>query len=143
MARPTRILLVEDNPADVFFVRAGLEQSALDVEILHIDDGSQARALAEKIGGPDSPCPHIVLLDLNLPGASGLHVLAALRANPLCSSVPVIIVTSSDADVDRQRVAQYNISFYFLKPADLDAFLKVGEVVRRVLHAHSTGSSVD
>jgi CheY-like chemotaxis protein len=131
------VLLVEDNPADVYFVKAGFRQSELDVDFQHVDDGAAARALAGELGSPEHPCPDIMLLDLNLPGADGIDVLRQLRSNPRCTDLPVMIVTSSDADQDRQRAAEHNVKCYFRKPADLDEFLKVGEVVKGLLQHRS------
>ncbi|HYO82944.1 MAG TPA: response regulator [Bryobacteraceae bacterium] len=133
MSEPIKVLLVEDNPADVYFIKAGLRQSSLTYDVHHLDDGAEARLLASRLGSHDHPLPHIMLLDLNLPGADGLEILHALRGNPKGSELPVMVVTSSDADQDRQRTAEYGVVGYFRKPADVDEFLRIGEVVEKLI----------
>jgi two-component system, chemotaxis family, response regulator Rcp1 len=131
--RRLRILLAEDNEADVLLVRYALQAHNVLHQLHVIADGAKAIDFIVKIGRPDSaPCPDLMLLDLNLPSADGAEVLRELRKHPQCSSTPVIIVTSSDAPKDRARVAELGISHYFTKPSDWDAFMRLGEVVMRV-----------
>ena len=131
--RRLRIILAEDNEADVLLVRYALQAHNVLHQLHVIADGAKAIDFIGKIGKPDStPCPDLMLLDLNLPKADGTEVLRELRKHPQCSSTPVIIVTSSDAPKDRARVAELGISHYFTKTSDWDAFMRLGEVVMRV-----------
>jgi two-component system, chemotaxis family, response regulator Rcp1 len=131
--RQLRILLAEDNEADVVLVRYALQSHNVLHQLHVIADGAKAIDFIVKIGRPGSaPCPDLMLLDLNLPTADGTEVLREFRKHPQCSSTPVIIVTSSDAPKDRARVAELGISHYFTKPSDWDAFMRLGEVVMRV-----------
>jgi CheY-like chemotaxis protein len=131
--RQLRILLAEDNEADVLLVRYALQAHNVLHQLHVIGDGAKAIDFIVKIGTPDSaPRPDLMLLDLNLPTADGAEVLREFRKHPQCSSTPVIIVTSSDAPKDRARVAALGISHYFRKPSDWDAFMRLGEVVMRV-----------
>jgi len=131
--RQLRILLAEDNEADVLLVRYALQAHNVLHQLHVIDDGAKAIDFIVKMGRPDTaPCPDLMLLDLNLPIADGTEVLRELRRHPLGSSTPVIIVTSSDAPKDRARVAVLGISHYFTKPSDWEAFMRLGEVVIRV-----------
>ena len=86
------------------------------------------------MGEPDGdPCPDIVLLDLNLPKVDGPEVLTEFRKHPECARTPVIVISSSDAHKDRERMAGLGISRYFRKPSDLDGFLRLGALVREVM----------
>jgi CheY-like chemotaxis protein len=128
------ILLVEDNPADVFFMRTALEHGGIESEILIASDGEKAIAFLEAAEvDPAASCPQLVLLDLNLPRVSGMEVLRRLRQSLRCGEVPVIIVTSSDAPNDRAETASLGASRYFLKPQDLDGYLKLGVAVKEAL----------
>lgn len=128
------MLLVEDNPADVFFVRAALAHEGIEGEIVVAHDGEKAIEFVEAAEtNPAAPCPQLILLDLNLPRTSGTDVLRRLRKSPRCSNVPVIIVTSSDAPSDRAETASLGASRYFLKPHNIDDYLKLGSVVKEVL----------
>ena len=128
------MLLVEDNPADVYFVRAALEHEGIKTEILIANDGEKAIQFVEAAEtNPAAPCPRLILLDLNLPRTSGTEVLRRLKKSSRCADVPVIIVTSSDAPTDRAEVASLGATRYFLKPQNIDDYLKLGSIVREVL----------
>ena len=127
------VLLVEDNPADTYIVRQSLNEHLQDFDIWIVEDGDKAFRLIEEIDSNGAiPCPDILLLDLNLPKRSGHEVLKRVR-NSRCGDIPIVIVTSSDSPADRLEAAKLGATAYFRKPADLDEFMKVGEVVRRVL----------
>jgi CheY-like chemotaxis protein len=128
------ILLAEDNPADVLLVREALEEHHIPHRLHVVQDGEQAIHFVERMGQPDgTPCPDLLLLDLNLPKADGPQVLREFRRHPECAHTPVVVVSSSDAPQDRARVSPLGISRYFRKPPDLDAFLHLGAVVREVV----------
>ena len=128
------MFLVEDNPADIFFMRAALESEGIGSEIVIAQDGKKAIEFVEATDAdPAAPCPQIILLDLNLPYASGMEVLRRLKRSVRWAQVPVIIVTSSDADSDRAEAASLGANRYFLKPQDLDEYMKLGSVVKGVL----------
>ena len=131
------VLLVEDNPADTYIVRQSLNRHLKDFDIWIVEDGEKAVRLIEEMDSNDTiPCPDVLLLDLNLPKRSGREVLKRMR-DSRCGGIPIIIVTSSDSPDDRLETARLGATAYFRKPADLDEFMKVGEVVRRVLGAAS------
>ena len=85
----------------------------------------------------DAPTPDLILLDLNLPKVDGPQVLSEFRKHPECANTPVIVVTSSDARTDRDRMAALGVTRYFRKPSDLDAFLKLGSVVKEIVEART------
>ena len=127
-------MLAEDNPGDVFLVRRALEKHGLqDVELVVVEDGQAAFRYIEGVDADDSLLsPDLALLDLNLPWrATGSRILMRIRESRRCSSIPIIIVTSSDSPLDRAAAAQLGATSYFQKPGDLAGFMQLGRVVVR------------
>jgi len=133
-------LLVEDNPADVFLIRQAILSHSLDLDLYVASDGDQAYEFIERADNDsESPCPELVLLDLNLPKRSGREVLVRLRQSTGCSTVPVVILTSSDLSDDRKELSTLGANRYFCKPSTYDEFLKIGAVIKELLPALSNG----
>lgn len=131
-----QILLAEDNPADVVLVRLALQGQSLEHQLHVVKDGAEAIDFFAHISRSDeAPCPDIMLLDINLPKVQGPEVLAEFRRIPECVRTPVIVVSSSDSERDRVRMAELGITSYFRKPSDLDDFMQLGAVVRKTLEA--------
>lgn len=129
-----KVLLAEDNRGDVLLVREALAEHQIANELYVMRDGGEALDYIAHIGETEeSPCPDLMLLDLNLPKADGLTILAEFRRHPQCTHTPVIVISSSDAPKDKERAGALGVTRYFRKPSDLDAFLKLGEVVREVV----------
>ncbi|MBV8070089.1 MAG: response regulator [Acidobacteriaceae bacterium] len=124
---------MEDNPADAGLVREALEEYAVACELILVGNGEQAIQLIESFDAEQTPCPALVILDLNLPRKSGSEVLQRLRESPACAAVPVIVLTSSDSKVDRERALLAGASLYVRKPLRLDEFLKLGAVFQEML----------
>ena|SRR6266700_3953766 len=142
--RPLQILLAEDNNLDAYLVEQALEKALAQHQIPYslkvLRNGSVALKYLREMGQTsDKPCPDLLLLDLNLPLADGPEVLGIFRKHPACSNTPVIIVTSSEAPEDIERVTALGISRYFRKPTDLDAFMELGPIVRDVITASAPG----
>lgn len=134
-----RIVLVEDAEPDVFLVREALQRAGLESDLEVLDDGEKAVDFIDKLEqDPAVPRPHLVLLDLNLPKKSGSQVLERVRQSPACEDVPVVILTSSESPVDKERAAQLKATEYFKKPSRLDEFMKLGPLVRDLLAARRT-----
>ena len=81
-------------------------------------------------------CPALVLIDLNLPKVAGVEVLSFVRQSSPCKKTPVIVVTSSNADVDRKITERLGVQAYFQKPSSLDQYMELAKVVKQVLAAH-------
>jgi len=127
------ILLAEDNQGDVFLVEQALQEHDILYELYVAKDGAEAIEYVSKMGTPGNPpCPDLLLLDLNLPKIDGSDVLREFRKHPECLSTPVIVVSSSDALKDRNRMADLGVAHYFRKPSDFDDFMKLGEIVRQI-----------
>lgn len=129
-----RIVLVEDNEADVYLFRQALASAGLDVALTVIDDGADAMAFAksqaEYVG---TERPDLVVLDLNLPKNAGLEVLEAIRQNPALSNIPVSVMSSSAAPREQSRIKELGVDLIITKPPDLDEFLRIGDLLKQVL----------
>jgi CheY-like chemotaxis protein len=125
LAAPRRVLVVEDNPADLRLIREALAEANPAADILAAADADQAVALLES-GAAD-----LVLLDLNLPRADGHELLATLRSDPRWAPLPVVVFSSSDSPADIRRAYQGMANCYVTKPGQLDQFLDaVGRIER-------------
>jgi two-component system response regulator len=128
------ILLVEDNPTDIFVINQILHATGLTLDVRIAKDGQEASAVLEELGRDESiRCPSIVLLDLHLPKIDGFQVLRQLRSAPRCNRTPVVIVTSSGAEEDRATAQDLKADAYFRKPANLQAYTELGDVVKQLL----------
>jgi DNA-binding response OmpR family regulator len=135
-AIPRVALLVEDSPTDVFVIKEALARTGLDLTVRVARDGEEAlRYLREIAGNEKTPCPALVLLDLNLPKVAGFEVLKELRAKSRCQHTPVIVVTSSKTEQDRFAARRLGADEYFQKPKDLTEYMDLARLVRRVLGA--------
>ncbi len=138
-----QIVLVEDADPDVFLVREALELGGLQFSLRIFDDGEKAVEFVEDVDRDETvPCPHLVLLDLNLPKKTGAEVLERVRGSHRCGNVPVIILTSSDSPKDREQVARLGATRYFRKPSRLAEFMRLGDLVREVLDGHQAVETV-
>lgn len=126
MTRPFRALLVEDNPGDVDLTRETLEASKLKIDISVAVDGVQALAMLHRQGEFEgSDLPDLILLDLNLPKLSGREVLAAIKQDAELHTIPVVILTSSDAEQDILKSYELGANCYVTKPVGLQAFQSI------------------
>ncbi|HWL38447.1 MAG TPA: response regulator [Frankiaceae bacterium] len=121
---PVQILLVEDSPGDVNLTREALRGAKIANELNVVGDGEAALAYLRQEGEhADSPRPHLVLLDLNLPRMDGRDVLAAMKADPLLKSIPVVVLTTSSAEVDVLKAYELHANSYVTKPVSFDEFI--------------------
>ena len=127
-------MLVEDSETDVFLVNEAITAHHLDVDLQVVTDGEQAIRVIARIDADENvPCPQLFLLDLNIPRTSGFEVLARLRGSQRCALVPVIVMTSSNAESDRSESGALGATAYFPKPSGYEAFLRIGEVIQSLL----------
>ena len=133
-----QILLCEDNEADIFLVRYALSTHQIEHELHLVTDGDQAIEFVNRMGKPDGPpCPDIFLLDMNLPKADGIEVLRECRKQSQSRQTPVIVMSSSVILRDKAIMEELRVSYYFRKPSELEAFLKLGSIVLEILtNAH-------
>jgi two-component system, chemotaxis family, response regulator Rcp1 len=137
---PYQIWIAEDNPADVYLIEEALRRHEFTYHLTTADNGEDMLKMIAKLDrDPSETCPHIFLIDLNLPRRSGDEILAQLRQSRRCSQVPAIVITSSDSPQDRERARELGASFYFRKPADLERFMAIGGIVRKFLETQTDG----
>jgi CheY-like chemotaxis protein len=148
--RNYQVLLAEDNQGDVFLVREALRVHGIPFEMHVASDGPEVESYIESLGrkGDDPLCPDVFLLDLNLPKVDGHEILREFRQHPVCSEVPVVVITSSDSPKDRERARLLGATVYFRKPSDLAEYMTLGSVVRELLGANAgahqaTGSRLE
>lgn len=121
---PIRVLLVEDNPGDADLTREMLETCKHAIEITLAIDGEEAVDYLMKHGRHSAAeTPNLILLDLNLPRRSGAQVLAEVKKHPQLRTIPVVVLTSSDAEKDIAQCYQLGVNSYVTKPGDLSAYI--------------------
>jgi CheY-like chemotaxis protein len=128
-----RILLIEDNPADVFLIREALREEHVDASVDVVDHGDRARRLIEEHRNSGDSCPNLVLLDLNLPGLDGLALLELMRDRNWCTRTPVIVFTSSESRLDYERAMLLGVERFLHKGPGYEAFVNVGRIIKQML----------
>lgn len=124
--RPVEVLLVEDNPGDVRLTREALREGKVQNNLNVTPDGVEALRYLRREGPyADAPRPDVILLDLNLPRKDGREVLEELKADPALMNIPVVVLTSSQAEQDILRAYQLRANCYITKPVDLEQFIHV------------------
>jgi len=129
--RKARILVLEDNPADVDLLRRALGAAEVDCELTVIDDGAEALTLVREAG--EAALLALVIIDLNLPKHSGIEILKEMRANQRFSHLPVIVLSSSVTGREKDKMDRFHVERFVTKPLDLDEFLGIGLIVKELL----------
>ena len=125
-----RILLVEDNPADIRMTQEVIKESGMQVVMDVVRDGEQAMDFVRRQGAfADAIRPDMILLDLNLPRKDGREVLAEIKTDPQLRTIPVIMLTTSKADHDIAECYRRRVNSYIAKPVGLDDFVKVVQAI--------------
>jgi CheY-like chemotaxis protein len=121
------LLLVEDNPGDVFLTREALKSVSLPVRLTVARNGEEALDLLHRRGTAfrDAPTPDLILLDLNLPRVNGREVLSEIKSHPVLKRIPVLVMTTSCSGLDVERAYSLNANCYIAKPMDLDEFVRI------------------
>jgi CheY-like chemotaxis protein len=120
---PIELLLVEDSPGDIRLTQEALTEAKRAINLHVALDGVEAMAFLRREGAQASaPRPDLILLDLNLPKMDGREVLAHIKADESLKMIPIIILTTSDAEADILKSYQLQANCYLTKPVQLDAF---------------------
>ena len=120
------ILLVEDNPGDARLAQEALKEGRMSSRLAVVVDGVEGMSFLRREGEyANAPRPHLVLLDLNLPRKDGRQVLAEMKADPDLRRIPVVVLTTSQAEQDICRCYDLHANCYITKPVDLDRFIAV------------------
>ena len=118
------VLLVEDNPDDVVMIREAFEQSLTPIQLYVVSHGEQAIKFVRRTD-TDALRPSLILLDLNLPIRNGLDVLAELKSDTEFLSIPIVVLTTSQAPNDIQQCYSLHANAYIIKPPDFDGYADV------------------
>ena len=128
---PLTIIVVEDNPVDVYLIRWVLTAHELSYTLHVIDNADHAMNYLDELGQQDRRAsPTIILLDLNLPQRDGRELLRRVRTIPDGSDICVVIVTGSINPADRQETLALGANAYFVKPPHLNEFMQLGQLVK-------------
>ncbi|MCU1355506.1 MAG: response regulator receiver protein [Acidimicrobiales bacterium] len=128
--KPIEVLLVEDDPGDVLMTREALAESKVLNELHVVSDGEAALRFFRQEGEfTEAPRPGLVLLDLNLPRLDGREVLAAVKSDPDLRRIPIVVLTTSQAEEDILRSYDLHANAFISKPVDFDRFL---DVIRQI-----------
>ncbi|HVK54524.1 MAG TPA: response regulator [Burkholderiales bacterium] len=124
--QPFEILLVEDSPADARLTREALKDAKVWHNLYMVGDGVEAMDFLYRRGRfSDAPRPDLILLDLNLPRKDGREVLAEVKTNDAFKRIPVVVLTTSQADDDIEKVYNLNANCFISKPVDFEQFTKI------------------
>ena len=120
------VLLVEDEPADAHLVRLAFDEGQVLVDLHHVQDGVEAfEFLRHENGYPQAPVPDLILLDLNMPRMNGRQFLQKVKADATLHTIPVVVLTTSDAERDMLDSYDHFAAGYIVKPVDVDDFVKI------------------
>lgn len=126
LEKPVEILLIEDSPGDVRLTQEVLREGRINNHLNVVEDGERAIAfLRQKAPYNNAPLPDLVLLDLNLPRKNGQEVLEIIKGDATLKHIPVIVLTTSQAEEDILNAYELQANCYINKPSDLDQFIKV------------------
>ena len=125
-ARPAEILLVEDSPADILLTREGFEESKILANLHVVEDGQAALDYLQRAKErDDTVVPDLILLDLNLPKKGGIEVLQVIKSDQELRRLPVVMLTTSDDEVDVLESYDSHANSYITKPIDFEQFTQV------------------
>jgi chemotaxis family two-component system response regulator Rcp1 len=131
-APPVEILLVEDNPGDVRLTKEALKEGKVYSNLHWAKDGVEALQFLKREGKHDkAPRPDIILLDLNLPKKDGREVLAVIKKDSVLKHIPVVVLTTSEAEEDVLKSYELHANCYVTKPVDLEKFIHVVQSIDR------------
>jgi CheY-like chemotaxis protein len=124
--RSIEVLLVEDDPGDVLLTKEAFDDNKVSNNLHVVSDGEEATAyLRRQDPYAEMPRPDLILLDLNLPRKDGREVLRDIKADPDLRSIPVVVLTTSEADEDILNSYDLHANAYVTKPVDFDDFIRI------------------
>lgn len=130
MAKPLEVLLIEDDEDDVRLTREALKDSKVIVSMEVAVDGEEAlRRLRRQGSFADAARPDLILLDLNLPRVSGREVIKELKQDPELKLIPVVVLTTSEADSDIVKCYDLGANCYITKPVNFEQFRRIVKAI--------------
>ena len=128
--RPVEVLLVEDNPGDVRLTLEAFKEGKIRNHLSVVSDGVEALAFLSREGPyTNAPQPDLILLDLNLPKKDGRDVLAEIKGEERLKRIPVVVLTTSNAEKDILETCNLHASCYITKPVDFPQFVAVVKLI--------------
>ena len=119
-------------------MREALEEYSVACELILVGNGALAIDFIDSFIAREAPCPDLVILDLNLPKRPGRDILQHMRASSQCDRIPIVVLSSSDSQREREEAAALGASHYIRKPSRLAEFLKLGGVFRDIIRGQSS-----
>jgi CheY-like chemotaxis protein len=120
------VLLVEDDPGDVLLVKEAFEDHKVGNVLSVVNDGVEAMQYVRGEGAyASSPRPDLILLDLNMPRKNGIEVLEDVKSDPNLSLIPIVVLTTSEAEEDIVRAYKLHANAYITKPVDFEQFSRI------------------
>ena len=130
ISNPFHILLVDDNPTDLMIMREAFKDISVEVVLHSSSNGEEAMKFLRRAGEfAKAPRPDLIILDLNMPRKNGHEVLSEIKRDPLLLRIPVIILTTSQAEEDVSRAYAAHANCYVRKPVDFVEFERVMAVI--------------
>jgi two-component system, chemotaxis family, response regulator Rcp1 len=127
---PIEILLVEDNRGDARLAEEALKESKVRNRLHHVEDGVEAMRFLRREGAYEGvSAPDLILLDLNLPRKDGREVLAEVKEDPKLRMIPVVVLTTSEAERDLVKSYDLHANAYIVKPLDLNRFIGIVQAI--------------
>jgi chemotaxis family two-component system response regulator Rcp1 len=124
-SRNTRLLLVEDNPADVWLLREALRLAGLPIQLTVARDGVEASQYLHQVESDLSQCPDLVLLDWNLPRRNGREVLADVKRSLILQKIPIVVLSSSSAEEEKRQAYVLQAAGFMTKPDSLQDYVEL------------------
>ena len=135
--RPIDVLLVEDNPGDIYLISSALAQGAIEKRLSVVTDGAEAIDYLERRGRhAGAAAPDLVLLDLNLPKVDGRDVLTFIKNSAALRHISVLIFSTSDRETDIKSAYESHANCYLHKPVDLDEYLDIVQQIETYWLTH-------
>ena len=124
--KPIDVLLVEDDPGDTLMIKEAFADNKVRNRLSSVTDGVEALAFLRREGAyAEAPRPDLILLDLNLPRKDGREVLQEIKNDPELRTIPVVVLTTSEAEEDILRSYSLHANAYVTKPVDFERFIAV------------------
>ena len=133
---PLTIIVIEDNPVDVYLIRWVLHAHELSHELHVIDNGDRAMDYVNQLAREERRSPTIMLLDLNLPQRDGREILQRVKSIPQVADIRVVIVTGSNNPTDRRETLALGADAYFAKPHHLNEFMQLGDLIKHLVYGN-------
>jgi CheY-like chemotaxis protein len=131
---PIRIVVVEDNPNDIYLLQKVLERVQLHFVIDHLEDGEEALLFLLRQGKHlQAPIPDLIILDLNMPRMSGAELITRIRKDPILQTIPVMVLSTSDTLEDKRQMAELGVVLYLTKSSKLTDYYAIGETIKKFL----------